>query len=246
MFDSNPSYGADFWKSNDTAYAGATLLCCLESLPEPIIPSSMVHKLIGVAPISYERYSVCGLCPLLDTYISVFQELTMPNLDLLLYLLSFFAAFEFKARRQMTCQGLTRKLASVLLVDGHTDETCRAMLFMLHNAYPILYAWSIFERTCAKFELKHQKSVSTTPSEPRAVYATAICRFSSSKEGHLYFRAGERIRVKKKNTYGHKWWVGELRGKDGIFPPDYVTENTVLAAHAHTLEANCAIGEMLQ
>lgn len=58
--------------------------------------------------------------------------------------------------------------------------------------------------------------------EQYAEYVTAIYDFEGQNDGDLAFREGDRIRVVKKTESADDWWDGELNGKVGVFPANYV------------------------
>ncbi|KAH9826973.1 SH3 domain signaling protein [Teratosphaeria destructans] len=55
-----------------------------------------------------------------------------------------------------------------------------------------------------------------------AQYVTAVYDFEGQSEGDLAFREGEKIRVVKKTDSTDDWWEGEIGGKRGAFPANYV------------------------
>ncbi|PWY72924.1 hypothetical protein BO70DRAFT_364706 [Aspergillus heteromorphus CBS 117.55] len=57
---------------------------------------------------------------------------------------------------------------------------------------------------------------------PGAVYVTAVYDFDGESAGDLAFREGDRIRVLKKTDSTDDWWEGEVRGRKGSFPANYV------------------------
>jgi hypothetical protein len=186
---------------------------------------------------------------LLDTYMCVSQGLAMTQRDLPHYLLSFFASFEFRATSMTASEGLTYKLASILLAEGLTEQMFGVVRFMLQNAYPILNTWIIFQSayvTKAAMEQDANSFAGTTWQEPREQYATAIQNCSMVKKGYLCFKAGDKIRVISTSGNLHGWWIGAFGGKEGVFPPGYVTQNKALASRAHELGRHGAIGQMLR
>ncbi|EMC99108.1 hypothetical protein BAUCODRAFT_65537 [Baudoinia panamericana UAMH 10762] len=56
----------------------------------------------------------------------------------------------------------------------------------------------------------------------QATYVTAVYDFEGQNEGDLAFREGDRIKVVKKTDSVDDWWEGELRGRVGSFPANYV------------------------
>ncbi|KAK4503087.1 hypothetical protein PRZ48_006514 [Zasmidium cellare] len=56
----------------------------------------------------------------------------------------------------------------------------------------------------------------------QAQFVTAQFDFDGQNEGDLAFREGDRIRVVKKTESTDDWWEGELRGRVGSFPANYV------------------------
>ena len=60
------------------------------------------------------------------------------------------------------------------------------------------------------------------PSGMQAQYVTALYDFEGQSEGDLDFREGESINVVKKKESTDDWWDGELRGRVGTFPANYV------------------------
>jgi hypothetical protein len=59
------------------------------------------------------------------------------------------------------------------------------------------------------------------PSQP-VQYVTALFDFEGQNAGDLAFREGDRIKVLKKTNSTDDWWDGEVRGKTGAFPANYV------------------------
>ncbi|WPH03055.1 Hypothetical protein R9X50_00592900 [Acrodontium crateriforme] len=53
-------------------------------------------------------------------------------------------------------------------------------------------------------------------------YVTALYDFEGQNPGDLVFREGDRIRVVTRTESTDDWWEGELRGKIGVFPANYV------------------------
>lgn len=53
-------------------------------------------------------------------------------------------------------------------------------------------------------------------------YVTAMYDFEAHSHGDLSFREGDRIRVVKKTNSSQDWWEGEIGGKKGSFPANYV------------------------
>ena len=56
----------------------------------------------------------------------------------------------------------------------------------------------------------------------QAQYVTAIYDFEGQSEGDLAFREGDRIKVIKKTDSMDDWWDGEVNGRVGVFPANYV------------------------
>ncbi|XP_053366147.1 SH3 domain-containing YSC84-like protein 1 [Clarias gariepinus] len=54
---------------------------------------------------------------------------------------------------------------------------------------------------------------------------TAMHEFSGQQPGDLSFAVGDRISVITKTDSQYDWWEGELRGKVGIFPANFVSLN---------------------
>ena len=53
-------------------------------------------------------------------------------------------------------------------------------------------------------------------------YVTALFEFEGQNAGDLSFREGDRIRVVKRTESTDDWWDGELNGRVGAFPANYV------------------------
>ncbi|KAI9712102.1 MAG: hypothetical protein M1820_001811 [Bogoriella megaspora] len=53
-------------------------------------------------------------------------------------------------------------------------------------------------------------------------WVTALYDFDGQSEGDLVFREGDRIKIVEKTGSTDDWWEGELRGKQGAFPANYV------------------------
>lgn len=60
------------------------------------------------------------------------------------------------------------------------------------------------------------------PSVQQAQYVTALFDYEGQAEGDLSFRDGDRIRIVKKTESTDDWWDGELNGRTGCFPANYV------------------------
>lgn len=56
----------------------------------------------------------------------------------------------------------------------------------------------------------------------QAQFVTALYDFEGQNPGDLSFKEGDKIRVVKKTDSTDDWWDGELRGKTGAFPANYV------------------------
>lgn len=61
-----------------------------------------------------------------------------------------------------------------------------------------------------------------TPSSKPEQYVTALYDFAGQEAGDLSFREGDRIRVVKMTGTSEDWWEGEVNGKKGSFPGNYV------------------------
>lgn len=53
-------------------------------------------------------------------------------------------------------------------------------------------------------------------------YVTALYDFEGQNEGDLAFREGDRIKVIRKTESVDDWWDGEVEGRKGVFPANYV------------------------
>ena len=53
-------------------------------------------------------------------------------------------------------------------------------------------------------------------------WATALYDFDGQGDGDLVFREGDRIRIVEKTESVDDWWEGELKGRQGSFPANYV------------------------
>ena len=49
---------------------------------------------------------------------------------------------------------------------------------------------------------------------------TALYEYDAQEANELSFKEGDVIKIVKKNEDG--WWLGELRGKQGLLPSSYV------------------------
>ena len=56
----------------------------------------------------------------------------------------------------------------------------------------------------------------------QAQFVTALYDFEGQNAGDLAFREGDKIRVVKKTDSTDDWWDGELKGRTGAFPANYV------------------------
>lgn len=59
-------------------------------------------------------------------------------------------------------------------------------------------------------------------SQSQTQYVIALFDFEGQGPGDLVFREGDRIRVVKKTESVDDWWDGELGGRMGVFPANYV------------------------
>ena len=74
---------------------------------------------------------------------------------------------------------------------------------------------------------KSQKSTSA-PRRGNSIssnQAIALYTFEADQPGDLGFRKGDIITVTQKSNSTDDWWTGELGGRTGIFPANYVTMN---------------------
>ncbi|KAH7367508.1 SH3 domain-containing protein [Plectosphaerella cucumerina] len=60
------------------------------------------------------------------------------------------------------------------------------------------------------------------PSQLKSNEAVALFTFDADQPGDLGFKKGEVITVLKKTESANDWWTGQLNGKTGIFPANYV------------------------
>lgn len=60
------------------------------------------------------------------------------------------------------------------------------------------------------------------PSGQGVQYVTALYDFEGQNEGDLTFKEGDRIRVVRKTESRDDWWDGEVQGRVGMFPANYV------------------------
>lgn len=67
--------------------------------------------------------------------------------------------------------------------------------------------------------------ISTGPSSSGPLVGTATHAFEGQQPGDLSFEAGDRITVLTKTDSQYDWWEGQLGGKVGIFPANFVTFN---------------------
>ncbi|XP_013402148.1 guanine nucleotide exchange factor VAV2 [Lingula anatina] len=55
-------------------------------------------------------------------------------------------------------------------------------------------------------------------------YAVAIFEYAATETNQISLTEGDRIKIVSKQAKSRGWWKGELRGKTGYFPCDYVKE----------------------
>ncbi|KAF8588489.1 BAR-domain-containing protein [Ramaria rubella] len=60
--------------------------------------------------------------------------------------------------------------------------------------------------------------------KPAAEYVVAIYDFQAQADGDLDFKTGDRIKIVEKTASQDDWWTGQLNGKQGVFPGNYVEE----------------------
>ncbi|XP_031436566.1 SH3 domain-containing YSC84-like protein 1 [Clupea harengus] len=63
------------------------------------------------------------------------------------------------------------------------------------------------------------------PASSGPLVVTATNAFEGQQPGDLSFDVGDRITVLTKTESQYDWWEGQLRGKVGIFPANFVTNN---------------------
>ncbi|XP_041928455.1 SH3 domain-containing YSC84-like protein 1 [Alosa sapidissima] len=63
------------------------------------------------------------------------------------------------------------------------------------------------------------------PASSGTLVVTATHAFDGQQPGDLSFNVGDRITVLQKTESQYDWWEGQLRGKVGIFPANFVTYN---------------------
>ncbi|KAJ3006183.1 UNVERIFIED_CONTAM: hypothetical protein HDU68_004232 [Siphonaria sp. JEL0065] len=56
----------------------------------------------------------------------------------------------------------------------------------------------------------------------QTIFCIALYDYASAEVGDLQFKAGDVIRVSKKNADG--WWIGSFEKKEGVFPSTYVRQ----------------------
>jgi len=61
--------------------------------------------------------------------------------------------------------------------------------------------------------------------EPQVQYVTALYDFAAQADGDLSFKTGDRIEIVERTASAEDWWTGRLRGKQGVFPGNYVQDN---------------------
>ena len=58
------------------------------------------------------------------------------------------------------------------------------------------------------------------PRKPRGVYARVLYDFAGEDADELPLREGQKVRVTRQHESG--WWTGEINGRVGMFPANYV------------------------
>ncbi|CAZ83292.1 unnamed protein product [Tuber melanosporum] len=66
------------------------------------------------------------------------------------------------------------------------------------------------------------KPLFTNKAELNANQAIALYTFEADQPGDLGFKKGDIITIVKKTDSKNDWWTGEINGKTGIFPSNYV------------------------
>ena len=83
------------------------------------------------------------------------------------------------------------------------------------------FASSAANAVAAKKKPPPPVPVKRLPSQ-QAQFVTALYDFEGQSAGDLAFHEGDRIRVVKKTDSTDDWWDGELNGRRGAFPANYV------------------------
>ncbi|KAK5744959.1 hypothetical protein LTR17_001710 [Elasticomyces elasticus] len=91
-----------------------------------------------------------------------------------------------------------------------------------HAAMASSLASSAMSAAAAKKKPPPPKPAKRMMSGQHVEYVTAIYDFDGQNDGDLAFREGDRIQVVHKTESVDDWWEGEVRGKRGSFPANYV------------------------
>jgi hypothetical protein len=178
----------------------------LQSLPQEIIPSRIAKKLL---PFILVKADPSQGSSTLEGVMAELQKLPGPNRDTLFYLLAFFVGLQSIAIDNITSD-LARLFHCGIVSSGaiKTWACDELILYLIENAPHILA------------DVNDRSSTDLAP-QYDTQYVKAIYSHDESnggKAGDLFFRKGEVIRVLDKLS-----GTGELNGKQGIFPTNYVT-----------------------
>ena len=58
----------------------------------------------------------------------------------------------------------------------------------------------------------------------KEAFVVAMFDFNSQEPGDLNFKAGEKIEIVKRTDSKDDWWTGRAKGREGIFPANYVKD----------------------
>ncbi|KAJ4371395.1 hypothetical protein N0V83_004612 [Neocucurbitaria cava] len=221
-FDSYPKFGKkNIWNGYSITNACTTLHRYLNSLAEPVVPVHVAGQLQYLGdrsvsgPARSEDKSLVGL---VTSCAETLKMLPKPNFDTLVYLLSFFTCVEHIFTATPTFDELSirfRKIIPPLQSSNQTNISPVIVRFMMSHAPNIIRA------ICPTAKQKGVRFQSISPAEHW--YVTAAYNFDAWEEGDLSFKAGDEIRVSKWTNTSNTWWKGDLRGKQGRFPANYVT-----------------------
>jgi len=71
---------------------------------------------------------------------------------------------------------------------------------------------------------RHHHTSSATMQPRAAATCLAIYPFEAESSDELSFKAGETITLLSKIGLGQGWWQGQIGGRTGVFPENYVKE----------------------
>uniref|UniRef100_A0A3Q2YL91 SH3 domain-containing YSC84-like protein 1 n=1 Tax=Hippocampus comes TaxID=109280 RepID=A0A3Q2YL91_HIPCM len=126
-------------------------------------------------------------------------------------------------RKETNRKFYSRELRASGILNGDVDppKECDFLYDML-NAYTEGYGTDSSSKNVTTkvncFKLTVAQLVSS-----ETLVVTAVHAFAGQQPGDLSFKPGDRITIITKTENQYDWWEGQLDGRKGIFPANYVT-----------------------